>query len=88
MSSQSVRTHYSYLSGPGFMREPTGILDLGSASEETRRKVIHTLIRNGELLAILPKSEIPIQDMVSLREALKVQEDMKRARLDLGDPRR
>lgn len=68
------------------MREPTGLFDLASASEETRRKVVHSLVHNGELLAILPSSEI--QDMVSLREALKTQEEKKRATLDWDDPRR
>lgn len=84
--NQSKRTHYSYLSGPNFIREPTGLLDLSSASEETRRKVVHSLIANGELLSLLPNDHV--QDMVSLRAALKEREDKKRATLDWDDPRR
>lgn len=81
-----TRTHYSYLSGPGFMREPTGLLDLSAASVETRRKVIHSLIQNGELLAKLPFPEI--NDMVQLRAALKAEEARKKTALDWDDPRR
>ena len=63
-------THYSYLSCPcGVRREPTGMFDLSAASPDTRRRLIHQLNINGELLAPLPFPEI--KDMRQLRGALK-----------------
>ena len=63
-------THYSYLSSPrGVRREPTGMLDLSVASPDTRRKLIHQLNINGELLSKLPFPEI--KDMRQLGGALK-----------------
>ena len=45
------------------------MFDLGAASTETRRQLIHQLVANGELLATLPFPEI--KDMVQLRGALE-----------------
>jgi hypothetical protein len=63
-------THYSYLSCPiGVKREPTGLFDLEAASIETRRRLIHQLNVNGELLSLLPFPEI--KNMRQLRGALQ-----------------
>ena len=68
--SEKTFTHYAYLVSPvGVSREPTGMMDLSAASEDTRRGVIHGLIQNGELLATLPFPEI--KNMRQLRGALK-----------------
>ena len=62
-------THYSYLANPAGGREPTGILSLANVGEDSRRNVIHSLMRNGELLAELPFEKI--KDMRVLRAALR-----------------
>lgn len=62
-------THYSYLPRmlpPG--REPTGMFNLSVSGVETRRCLIHSLNRNGELLARLPFEEI--SNMRQLRGAI------------------
>lgn len=63
------RTHYSYLSGPNGMREPTGLYDLTHATPHARRKLIEHLMKNGELLAICPFG-VTFKTMKELREAL------------------
>ena len=70
METQKGFTHYSYLGGPDGLREPTGLYDLAAACEETRRKLIHGLVRNGELLAVCPFGT-EIKNMLQLRNALK-----------------
>lgn len=76
------RTHYSYLSAPDFTREPTGLLDLSVACVLTRRRVLHSLIANGELLAALPYPEI--KDMVTLRSVLNYEATKKRKERELS----
>jgi len=70
MEIQKGFTHYSYLGGPDGLREPTGLYDLADACENTRRRLIHGLVRNGELLAPGPFGS-EIKDMRQLRNALK-----------------
>lgn len=53
-SQKATHSHYTYLSGPGGMREPTSMMNLSSACQETRRQLVHNVLRNGELLAKLP----------------------------------
>jgi hypothetical protein len=62
-------THYSYLANPAGGREPTGILSLDGVIEDSRRNIIHGLMKNGELLAQLPFEKI--KDMRVLRAALR-----------------
>lgn len=63
-------THYSYLSCPiGVKREPTGIYDLGPMCPDDRRAFIHNMMRNGELVSVLPFPEI--KNMRQLRGALE-----------------
>lgn len=62
-------SHYAYLSGPQGLKEPTALFDLRAASNDTRRNLIHGLIKNGELLATCPFG-CEIQNMRQLRNAL------------------
>jgi len=69
-------THYSYMSCPmGVRREPTSIFNLAMASTATRRRLLHQLMQNGELLALLPFPEI--KNMRQLRGALQWLHDNK-----------
>lgn len=76
-------THYGYLSCPmGVRREPTVLFDLSAACEGTRRKLIHQLMTNGELLALLPFPEI--QNMRQLRGALQWLHENQQGPADLS----
>ena len=63
-------THCTYMSCPvGVKREPTGVYDLALMPPGERRIFIHNKIRNGELLAAIPFSDI--KNMRQLRGALQ-----------------
>ena len=68
--SDGTRTHYLYYTNESGLREPTGLLCLGAASQKTRRAVLHNAMKNGESLAPLPSN---VSDMKALREFLKKQ---------------
>jgi len=61
-------THYTYLTGPNNHREPTGMVNLTATSVTTRRRLIHQLNQNGELLAQIPFSGVV--NMMQLRQSL------------------
>lgn len=63
-------THYAYLSGPGNMREPTGLFNLSGKSNAERRRLVHVLVNQGELLAAVPWG-VKVHKMADLRAALK-----------------
>jgi hypothetical protein len=65
-------THYSYLENCG-RREPTGLYCLEGVPPNTRRTLIHNMLINGELVAILPFPEI--SNLRQLRGALQWSED-------------
>ena len=68
MTIKDIFTHYTYIASP-VGREPTGLLDLRVSGENTRRRLIHSLVANGELLARVPFPGI--ENMVHLRAAIK-----------------
>jgi hypothetical protein len=61
-------THYLYYQNETGPREPTGLLCLNAASQETRRVVLHNAMKNGEFLAPVPR---PVVSMKDLRNYLK-----------------
>ena len=69
MDAKKKHTHYSYISGPHGIRQPTGIYNLEDASLAARRALINKLSMNGELLAQCPFA-CEFEDVQGLRAVL------------------